>query len=113
MSEIIKKAVCPYDCPTTCGFKAVIEDGKLKTIIPDENHPASAGILCRKMRNYEHSVNSPDRILTPLMRTGKKGSGEFKKISWDEAVDIIGERWQDIISRYGAGAVVYCYYPEL
>ena len=110
MSEIIKKAVCPYDCPTTCGFKAVIEDGKLKKIIPDENHPASAGILCRKMRNYERSVNSPDRILTPLMRTGKKGSGEFKKISWDEAVDIIGERWQDIISRYGAGAVVYCYY---
>ena len=110
MSEIIKKAVCPYDCPTTCGFKAVIEDGKLKKIIPDERHPASAGILCRKMRNYERSVNSPDRILTPLMRTGKKGSGEFKKISWDEAVDIIGERWQDIISRYGAGAVVYCYY---
>ena len=79
MSEIIKKAVCPYDCPTTCGFKAVIEDGKLKKIIPDENHPASAGILCRKMRNYEHSVNSPDRILTPPYENGQKGKRRVQK----------------------------------
>lgn len=110
MSEIIKKAICPYDCPTSCGFQAVIESGKLKGIKADNTHPASQGILCRKMRNYELSVNSPDRILTPLLRNGKKGEGEFKKIEWEEALDIISSKWKDIINKNGSEAIAYCYY---
>ncbi len=110
MSEIIKKAVCPYDCPTSCGFLAVVEEGRLKGIRPDKDHPASQGILCRKMRNYERSVNSPDRILTPLMRDGKKGEGKFRPITWDEAIETIGSRWKDIIKENGPEAVAYCYY---
>ena len=109
MSEI-KKAVCPYDCPTSCGFQAVIENGKLKGVLPDESHPASQGILCRKMRNYELSVNSPDRILTPLLRTGEKGDGNYRPISWDEALDIISGKWKAIIASDGPEAVAYCYY---
>lgn len=110
MSESLKKTVCPYDCPTSCGFWAVIEDGKLKGVKPDENHPASQGIMCRKMRNYELSVNSPDRILTPLLRTGEKGEGKFKAVKWDEALDIISTRWKNIIAENGPESIAYCYY---
>ena len=110
MSESLKKNVCPYDCPTSCGFWAVIEDGKLKGVKPDENHPASQGIMCRKMRNYELSVNSPDRILTPLLRTGEKGEGKFKAVKWDEALDIISTRWKNIIAENGPESIAYCYY---
>ena len=110
MSESLKKTVCPYDCPTSCGFWAVIEDGKLKGVKPDENHPASQGIMCRKMRNYELSVNSPDRILTPLLRTGEKGEGKFKAVIWDEAIDIISTRWKNIIAENGPESIAYCYY---
>lgn len=110
MSESLKKTVCPYDCPTSCGFLAVIEDGKLKGVKPDENHPASQGIMCRKMRNYELSVNSPDRILTPLLRTGEKGEGKFKAVKWDEALDIISTRWKNIIAENGPESIAYCYY---
>ena len=110
MSESLKKTVCPYDCPTSCGFWAVIEDGKLKGVKPDENHPASQGIMCRKMRNYELSVNSPDRILTPLLRTGEKGEGKFKAVKWDEALHIISTRWKKIIAENGPESIAYCYY---
>lgn len=110
MSESLKKNVCPYDCPTSCGFWAVIEDGKLKGVKPDENHPASQGIMCRKMRNYELSVNSPDRILTPLLRTGEKGEGKFKAVKWDETLDIISTRWKKIIAENGPESIAYCYY---
>ena len=109
MRESLKKTVCPYDCPTSCGFWAVIEDGKLKGVKPDENHPASQGIMCRKMRNYELSVNSPDRILTPLLRTGEKGEGKFKAVKWDEALDIISTRWKNIIAENGPESIAYCY----
>ena len=110
MSESLRKTVCPYDCPTSCGFWAVIEDEKLKGVKPDENHPASQGIMCRKMRNYELSVNSPDRILTPLLRTGEKGEGKFKAVKWDEALDVISTRWKKIIAENGPESIAYCYY---
>ena len=58
MSKEIKRAVCPYDCPTTCGFFVETDGGRIVRVIGDENDPASKGLLCRKMRNYERSVNS-------------------------------------------------------
>ena len=54
-------AVCPYDCPSTCGFYAEIEDGRLKAVHPDPQHPVAPSGPCRKMARYERSVNAPDR----------------------------------------------------
>ena len=63
-------AVCPYDCPSTCGFYAEIENGRLKAVHPDPEHPVAPSGPCRKMARYERSVNAPDRILYPMKRTG-------------------------------------------
>ncbi|MCD8037122.1 MAG: molybdopterin-dependent oxidoreductase [Clostridiales bacterium] len=110
MSTEIKRAVCPYDCPTTCGFFVETDGNKIIKTIPDKNHPASQGILCRKMRKYEDSVNSDKRILKPLIRTGKKSGGEFREASWDEAVKLISGRWKEIIDENGPEAIAYCNY---
>ena len=106
----VKKTVCPYDCPTTCGFLVETDGNKILSVRADKDNPASGGIICRKMRNYESSVNSEKRILTPLIRKGEKGKGIFEKISWDEAIEIITGKWKDIIKENGAQSIAYCTY---
>jgi anaerobic selenocysteine-containing dehydrogenase len=58
------------------------------------------------MNRYQDTVHSPLRLASPLLRTGAKGSGEFRSISWEEAIDRIIEGWQKIINQYTAEAIL-------
>ena len=109
MSEL-KKTICPYDCPNTCGLLAEVEDGKILRIKNDPDHPVSCSGICRKTPRYQDSIYSEKRILTPLKRTGPKGSGEFTPISWDKAVSAITDTWKRIIAEYGPEAILPCSY---
>ena len=102
--------ICPYDCPTSCGFYAEVEEGKLLGLAPDPEHPVNKGLICGKMRHYERGVNREDRILTPLLRTGEKGSGSFAPISWEEALGRIAEQWKKTLKEEGPDAFAYLYY---
>ena len=106
----IKKSICPYDCPTSCGLVIETDGKKILKVKGDENHPATQGLICRKMRNYEESVHSKDRILTPLKRIGKKGEGKFEKITWEEAAQEITDKWKKIIKEDGPSAILPVYY---
>ena len=106
----IKKTICPYDCPTSCGLIVETDGKKIINVKGDKNHPATQGVICRKMRNYEESIHSNDRILTPLRRTGKKGQGEFKEITWEEALTEITNKWKEIIDKDGPSAILPVYY---
>lgn len=105
---MLKKTICPYDCPTTCGFSVETDGKKIIKIKEDKNDPASGGIICQKIRHYERDIQSKDRILTPLKRVGKKGEGKFKTISWNEAIKEIGDKWREIIKEYGPEAIAFC-----
>lgn len=107
---MIKKLICPYDCPSTCGLLAEIEDGRIVKVKRDPEHPVSKNGICRKMQQYEKDIYSEKRILTPLRRTGKKGEGQFEPISWDEAVLEITDKWKAIIREFGAEAIMPCMY---
>jgi anaerobic selenocysteine-containing dehydrogenase len=72
----------------------------------DPDHPFTRGFLCEKMQHYERSVHSGQRLLTPLLRLGAKGSGEFAPVSWDEAITLIASRWRNIIADYGGEAIL-------
>ncbi len=106
MLQAMKRSVCPYDCPDTCGLLVEVADGKAVKVSGDPEHPFTRGTLCVKMNRYEQTVHSPLRLLHPLLRAGAKGSGEFCPISWDEAIDRIGEAWQRIIGQYGPEAIL-------
>ena len=106
----IKRSVCPYDCPDTCSLLVYVEDGIVKKVAGDPDHPFTRGTLCPKMNHYERTVHSSTRLTRPLIRTGPKGKGEFRSASWNEAVEHITGRWRDIIARYGAEAIVPCSY---
>lgn len=76
----------------------------------DPDHPAAKGLICRKMRHYEKSVHSPERILIPMKRVGAKGEGRFVPMTWDDAVKEIAGRWSRILEEDGADAILPMYY---
>jgi anaerobic selenocysteine-containing dehydrogenase len=110
MALYIKKTICPYDCPTSCGLLAETDGTRILSVKGDPDHPASKGLICRKMQHYEQSVHSPERILTPMKRVGEKGEGRFEPVTWDEAVEEIAGRWRRILEEDGKDAILPMYY---
>lgn len=106
MKAELKRSVCPYDCPDACGLLVEVVDGQAVKVTGDPEHPYTKGTLCPKMIHYERTVHSPQRLTHPLQRIGKKGAGQFKPISWDEAIQSIVDRWKRIISAYEAEAIL-------
>ncbi|MHB1546973.1 MAG: molybdopterin-dependent oxidoreductase, partial [bacterium] len=101
----IKYSVCPHDCPDTCALKVKIENGTVVKVEGDSSHPVTRGIICEKVRAYPERIYE-NRILYPMRRTGKKGSGKFKKITWDDAIDGIAEHWKELISKCGPESIM-------
>ncbi|MCC8025605.1 MAG: molybdopterin-dependent oxidoreductase [Clostridium sp.] len=106
----VQKTICPYDCPTSCGLLAETDGIRIISMKGDPDHPASRGLICRKMQRYERSVHHPHRILTPLKRTGGKGEGKFTPISWEEAVAEISGRWKVLLEEEGGDSILPFYY---
>ncbi len=92
------KAVCPHDCPDTCGMIVSVDEatGRAVQLRGDRDHPFTRGFLCQKVNNYLERVYHPDRVLYPQRRIGKKGEGHFERISWAEAIREIASRFKDI-----------------
>ena len=104
------RVVCAHDCPDMCSLIASVEDGKVVRVQGDPDHPYTAGFACGKVNRDADLVNSPERIKTPLKRIGAKGSGQFRPISWDEALDEIAKKWKAIIKESGPLAILgYAY----
>lgn len=106
MDRKIVRGVCPHDCPDSCGLVTEVADGRIQKFYGDAEHPVTQGWLCAKVRPYPDYVYHPDRLLYPLRRTGPKGSGQWERISWGEAIHEIGTRWRTIIAEYGAEAIL-------
>lgn len=102
----IVRGACPQDCPDTCAFLYRVDDGKLVEVTGDPEHPMTRGGLCPKLKNFADHHYHPDRLLYPLKRVGPKGSGEFTRISWDEALETIRREWTSIINQYGSEAIM-------
>jgi len=102
----VLRSVCPFDCPDACGLLVEVEDGRARRVRGDPEHPYSRGTLCAKMNGYERSVHSPDRLLHPLVRTGRKGDAAFRRASWDEALSLVASRLGDIARQHGPEAIL-------
>ena len=81
------RVVCAHDCPDMCSLLAEVEDGRVLRIKGDPEQPFTAGFACAKVNRDAELVHSPDRLRTPLRRTGAKGEGKFAPITWDAALD--------------------------
>jgi anaerobic selenocysteine-containing dehydrogenase len=99
----VVQAVCPHDCPDTCALHVTVQGGVAIRVQGDPQHRPTAGVLCTKVSRYTERTYHPDRVLTPLKRTGPKGSGRFEPIGWDEALDTIAARLQAIAADPARG----------
>ena len=100
------RGACPHDCPDTCGVITEVQDGRAVNFYGDPDHPITEGWLCAKVRPYLDHVYHPDRLQYPLRRVGPKGAGQWQRVSWDEAIALIRDRWTEIIEQYGAEAIL-------
>jgi anaerobic selenocysteine-containing dehydrogenase len=100
------RGACPHDCPDTCAWEVTVRDGVAEKLVGVKEHPFTRGGLCAKVSHYLERTYSNDRLLYPLVRTGPKGSGEFARATWDEALALIAARLQSIVPEHGGEAVL-------
>ena len=103
----VVRGACPHDCPDTCALEVTVSDGRVIKVAGAADHPPTAGVLCTKVTFYPERIYHRDRLLHPLRRIGAKGPGaSFERISWDEALATIAERFRRIAGEDGAEAIV-------
>ena len=83
--DTVRKTTC-YMCACRCGIDVHIKGGRVAYIEGNRDHPVNRGVLCAKGSAGIMQVNAPSRLRAPLLRTGPRGAGQFREISWDEAL---------------------------
>jgi anaerobic selenocysteine-containing dehydrogenase len=98
------------DCPDTCSLEVTVRDGAIETIGAGGGNPITAGFICSKVRRFGERVYHEDRVLYPMRRVGPKGAGEFQRITWDEAIATITDRFREIRDEDGGEAILPFFY---
>jgi anaerobic selenocysteine-containing dehydrogenase len=107
MTLVERASVCTLDCPDTCSLTVTVDGSRLVKVRGSDALPYTDGVICTKVAHHSDAfVHGPGRFTHPLRRTGARGSGEFARITWDEALDLIHARVAEVIGRYGPQAVM-------
>src|SRR5262245_47782065 len=97
---------CPLDCPDACSLAVTVQHGKVLTLDGSTRNPVTGGFICAKVRKFGERVYGPDRLLHPAVRKGRKGEGQFKRVSWDEALELVAERMQRARDEAGGESIL-------
>lgn len=98
------KTACSY-CGTGCGIELTVNNNQIISLEGDKTHPANFGMLCTKGRTLHETVNTPDRLLTPKIRTSIEEP--FRDSSWDEVLKNSATKFADIIKEHGPDSVAF------
>jgi anaerobic selenocysteine-containing dehydrogenase len=104
------QTACPLDCPDSCSLSVTVERGRITKIDGNGAAPSTEGYICGKVRRFDRRVYGPERLLYPAVRTGAKGRGQFARVSWDEALDLVSSKMVEARTRHGAEAVLPYHY---
>ncbi len=106
-----RATVCPHDCPSACSLDVEVLDARtIGRVRGHKEQSYTDGVICAKVARYAERIHHPDRLLHPLRRTGPKGSGQFARIGWDEALDRVAEAFLAAEAAHGSEAVWPYYY---
>ncbi len=97
---------CPLDCPDSCSLEVEVRDGRVTHLGGDRRNSYTDGFICSKVRRVPRHLYGEDRLLHPLRRTGPKGSAQFERISWDDALDQIVSEIERARADSGAEAIL-------
>lgn len=106
-----KFSTCPHDCPSTCALDVEVIDGKrIGRVRGAEDNSYTAGVICAKVGRYAERIHHDERLLFPMKRTGPKGSGMFRRISWDEAIAQTADAFLQAEKTFGSQSIWPYYY---
>ena len=110
-----EKSICTICDPMTqCCLDLFVKDGEIIRVEGSKEAPHSHGTLCAKGAATRQHVYSEERVKTPLRRVGERGSGEFERITWDEALDEVASKLNAVKAEHGAESVVFfAGYPSI
>lgn len=108
--ETIVWSQCNVNCGGNCVFQWHVKDGKIQYMESDNTGDIDLQArACLRGRSMRRWLNSPDRLLYPMKRVGKRGEGKFEQISWDEAIQTIADKLKYTIDTYGNDAIYVNY----
>lgn len=105
MAEI-RRSYCGL-CHPRCGLLLEIEGGRIVGVKGDPEHPISRGRICARGSLMADHVHHPDRMNYPLKRKGEKGSGQWQRITWDQALDEVAGKLGQLREKYGAETLAF------
>ncbi|MBI3049251.1 MAG: molybdopterin-dependent oxidoreductase [Acidobacteria bacterium] len=98
--------VCPLDCPDSCSLDVDVQDGRITAIDGSTANPVTDGYICAKVRRFPERLYGVDRLLYPAARKGPKGAGSFKRVSWEEALELVADRMLEARERWGGESIL-------
>ena len=102
-------SVCMRDCYDTCSIVSELKNGRL-TVRGNPRHPVTSGFLCPKGALLPRWFHAEDRLKKPLIRTGERGSGDFREANWEEAIELVADRLRETIEEHGSESVLVYQY---
>ena len=104
-------SVCPHDCPSACALEVeLLDENTIGRVRGAKENSYTLGVICEKVARYAERIHHPDRLLHPMKRVGPKGSGQFERISWDEALDLTAAAFLKAEADHGSESVWPYYY---
>jgi len=108
--ESTVSTACPLDCPDACTLDVTVRGGRVTKIDGSTENHITNGYICAKVRRFHERVYGEDRLLYPAVRRGAKGAGQFKRVAWDDALELIAEKFQAARTSGGAETILpLCY----
>ena len=106
MENIVVDSACPLDCPDSCSLAVTVSKGRVVEIDGSTLNTPTAGYICAKVRKFGDRVYGEARLLHPAVRIGSKGQGRFRRVEWDEAIELIATRMLEVRDRWGGEAIL-------
>ena len=105
-SAVEVDTACPLDCPDACSLSVTVRRGRVVKIDGSRKNPVTDAFICAKVRKFDELVYGPDRLLYPGVRKGRKGEGQFKRVSWDEALELVASKMLEARAKSGAASIL-------
>lgn len=105
------RSVCSPNCTAACGIRAMVVDGQIKTLSPTDDYPEPeyGPRGCLRGLSFINLIYGPDRLEKPMIRVGERGQGEFKEVTWEEALDYTAEKLKEIAAKYGSDSIGFSF----
>jgi anaerobic selenocysteine-containing dehydrogenase len=105
-SAVEVETACPLDCPDACSLTVTVGRGRVVKIDGSRRNPVTGGFICAKVRKFDELVYGQDRLLYPAIRKGRKGEGQFKRVTWDVALELVAEKMRTAKAKAGGASIL-------